>query len=436
MKNHKKTTDLFEPSENYARDQDNADPLREFRHRFQIPPNVIYMDGNSLGLLSIEAEQALQRVLHEWKTLGIRGWLEGKYPWFTYAERLGAMVSEIVGAEAEEVVATGTTTLNIHSLISSFYNPQGKRRKILADELNFPTDIYALKSQLSLRGFNPKEDLILAKSSDKRMLDEEYLVTHMTDEVALVFLPSVLYRSGQLLDMAYLTREAHKRGIFIGFDCSHSVGTVPHELDVWGVDFALWCSYKYLNGGPGCSAFLYVNKKHFGLGPKITGWFGYIKEKQFDMLPDFEHQQHAGGWQISSPGILGSAPLEGALRVTLEAGIERIREKSKRITSYLIYLVDALLSGAPYNFSIGTPRDPERRSGHVAVERDEEAWRICEALRSKGVVPDFRPPNIIRIAPVALYNTYHEVWQVVQHLKGIVDSKAYAEFEEERKAIT
>jgi len=257
----------------------------------------------------------------------------------------------------------------------------------------------------------------------------------VNDNVALVFLPSVLYRSGQLLDIRQLTEEAHRRGIVIGFDCCHSVGSVPHYFDKWDVDFALWCSYKYLNGGPGSAAFLYVNKKHFNREPALAGWFGYVKDRQFDMSLEFEHSRSAGGWQISSPAILSSAPLEGSLRVTLEAGIEAIRAKSLEMTSYLMFLVDEVLSQSPYDFSIGTPREDERRGGHVAIEH-EEGLRISEALRSRGVVADFRPPNIVRIAPVPLYNTYHEVWQVVQHLRDIIEKKEYERFYKERKAIS
>lgn len=410
------------------------DPLANFRERFYIPKGEIYLNGNSLGLLSEDSESSAFRVLDEWKNLGIEGWLDAKHPWFYFAEKLGAMCAQLVGAEPEEVVATGTTTVNIHALVHTFYHQSGKRKKILADQLNFPTDIYALRSIAKLRGLDPRQDLILAPSQDGRTLDENKIVELMNEEVALVFLPSVLYRSGQLLNMQYLTEEAHKRGITIGFDCSHSVGCVPHYFNEWNVDFALWCSYKYLNGGPGSTAFLYVNKKYFSKEPALTGWFGYVKAKQFDMSLNFEHAKSAGGWQISSPAILSSAPLEGSLKIILEAGIEAIRKKSLKMTEYLIYLVDELLSKPSYNFSIGTPRQPERRGGHIAVEH-EEGMRVCEALRVRGVVPDFRPPNIIRTAPSPLYNTYHEIWKTAQQLKEIIDKKEYENVLQTRKPV-
>ena len=424
----------FDADESYARKLDLEDPLSKFRKRFYVPEGTIYMDGNSLGLLCKDSEDSVLRVLDEWKKLGIRGWLEAKRPWFYFAEELGAMCASLVGADPEEVVVSGTTTVNIHQLVNTFYRPHGKRRKVIADELDFPSDIYALKSILKLRGMSPRKDLILAPSADGRFLDEDKIVELMGDEVALVFLPSVLYRSGQLLDIQYLTNEAHRREIPIGFDCCHSVGVVPHHFDRWDVDFALWCSYKYLNSGPGSTAFLYVNKNNFDRDPALAGWFGYVKDRQFDMSLEFEHARSAGGWQVSSPAILSSAPIEGSLELILEAGIESIREKSLRMTSYLIYLVDEILSERPYDFSVGTPREDTRRGGHVAIEHDE-GLRIGEALRSRGVVPDFRPPNIVRVAPIPLCNTYHEVWQVVQHLKDIVDKKEYERFSKKRKAI-
>ena len=419
----------------YPRELDLEDPLVRFRKRFYIPSEIIYMDGNSLGLVSRDAEKSIHNVLNDWRTLGIGGWLEGKRPWFYFAEQIGAMCSSLVGADPDEVILTGTTTVNIHQLVNTFYEPHGSRRKIIADELDFPSDIYALRSILKLRGSNPDRDLILAPSVNGRFLDEDDIVRLMDEEVAMVFLPSVLYRSGQLLDLRYLTEEAHKRGIVIGFDCCHSVGSVPHYFDKWGVDFALWCGYKYLNGGPGSTAFLYVNKRHFTREPALAGWFGYVKEKQFDMSLKFEHSENAGGWQISSPAILSSAPLEGSLNIFLEAGIEAIRVKSLKMTAYMMSLADDILSKSPHNFSIGTPREEARRGGHVAIEH-EEALRISEALRSRGVVPDFRPPNVIRIAPIPLYNTYHEIWQVIHHMREIIEKKEYERYSRQRKAIS
>ena len=421
--------------EAYARKLDSDDPLAKFRERFYIPDGRVYLDGNSLGPLSRDSEDSLLKALNDWKTLGIGGWLRGKPPWFYLSEQVGAMCSSLVGAEPDEVILTGTTTANIHQLVNTFYEPHGSQTKIVADELDFPSDIYALRSILKLRGMDPNRNLILARSINGRYLEEDDIVGLMDEEVALVFLPSVLYSSGQLLDLRYLTEEAHKRGIMIGFDCCHSVGSVPHHFDELGVDFALWCGYKYLNGGPGSAAFLYVNKKHFPREPAMAGWFGYVKEKQFDMSLRFEHSMNAGGWQISSPTILSASPLEGALRIIQEAGIEAIRSKSLKMTSYLMSLVDDTLSGNQFNFSIGTPREEARRGGHVAIEH-EEALRIGEALRSRGVVTDFRPPNVIRVAPIALYNTYSEVWQVVHQLKEIIEKREYERYAKQREAVS
>ncbi len=425
----------FESTAQYALKLDSEDPLSRFRQRFHTPSETIYLDGNSLGLLSKESEGSIMRVLNEWRTLGIKGWVDSEIPWFYFAENLGSMCAKLVGAEPDEVIATGTTTVNIHALVNTFFKPDGKRKKIIADELDFPSDIYALKSALELRGLNVNTNLILAPSENGRFLDENKIVDLMDERVALVFLPSVLYRSGQLLNMRYLIEEAHKRGIPIGFDCCHSVGIVEHHFDKWGLDFALWCSYKYLNGGPGGTAFLYLNKKHFERKPALAGWFGYIKDRQFDMSLEFKHSKTAGGWQISSPAILSSAPIEGSLKLILHAGINEIRRKSLKMTSYLMYLADEMLSEDPYNFLIGTPREAQRRGGHVALEH-EEAQRISDALRARGVVPDYRPPNIIRSAPTPLYNTYLQVWTFIQHLREIIDSKEYEEFPKQRKIVS
>jgi len=429
------TDSHFHLDEDFAFQLDAEDPLARYRERFYHIPGVIYMDGNSLGLMSMDAEKTLRRVIEEWRTLGIGGWGGGKTPWITYAESLGAMEAGLVGAEPDEVVVCGGTTVNLHALAATFYKPEGKRRKILADELNFPSDLYALAAQITLRGGDPDEDLVLVGSRDGSLIEEEDVVEAMTEEVALVLIPSVYYRSGQLLDMGGLTKEARERGIPIGFDCSHSIGVVPHYLDEWGVDFATWCNYKYMNGGPGATGSIYVNRRHFGTMPGLAGWFGNDRATMFDMDTRFDPAETAAAWQIGTTTILSTAPLEGAILMINEAGINRIREKSLRITAYLMFLVDEMLSEPPYDFSIGTPRAPERRGGHVGVVHGD-AWRVNEALKARGVVPDFRPPNIIRLAPVPLYVSYHDVWNVVQHLKAIIDDGEHEGFSKERSMVT
>ena len=417
-------TTPIKPTEARALALDREDPLAGFRDRFHLIPDTIYMDGNSLGLLSRDAETSLLETLEVWKTRGVAGWFEGDHPWLDSAEEIGALAAGMMGAAPDQVIHSATVTVNIHALLASLYRPEGRRVKILADELNFPTDIYALKGQIEMKGRAWRDDLILAPSADGRTLDEDSLVELFTEEVAVVWLPSVLYRSGQLLDMEYLTRQAHKKGILIGFDCCHSAGILPHELDRWGVDFAVWCGYKYLNSGPGGSAFLYVNRRHFDKEPVLAGWFGNRRETMFDMSQDFDARPDAGKWQISSPGILGSSTLRGSLKMINEAGIKNIRAKSLLMTDYFMALVDAHLTAAPYEFLVGNPREPGRRGGHVALERGTGADRICDALIERGVVPDYRPPNVIRICPSPLYGTFHEIWRTSEHLAAIIDGWA------------
>jgi kynureninase len=419
-----------------ARSLDEEDPLSGIRERFYTPRSGIYIDGNSLGLLSVDAEQSLLRVMGEWKNKAIGGWIGGDHPWYYYGENYGDMAAPLVGALPGEVVMTGTTTSNIHSLISSFYHPTGKRTKILADELTFPSDIYALQGQLQIRGFDPEEHLVLVKSRDGYTLNEQDIIDSMNDETALIFLPGVLYRSGQLLDIELLTNEAHSRNIPIGFDVAHSVGAVPHRFSQWGVDFAVWCSYKYLNGGPGCAAFLYVNSKNFPERPFLKGWFGCDKNRQFEMLNDFISSATAGKWQMSSAGILGSSAIEGSLNIILEAGIDNIRRKSLKMTAFLIDIIQNHLNEEPYCYSVVTPFEENRRGGHVAVKHPHEAYRITEALKARGIIPDFRPPDIIRIAPVALYNTFEEVWKVAYALKEIIDNKEFEQFTHTKPAVS
>lgn len=411
---------------------DREDPLRRFREEFYLTEGKIYLDGNSLGLLSRRAERKVEQTLEDWRKYGVDGWTEGSSPWFTMSERLGALTAPLVGADEEEVIVTGSTTVNLHQLLATFYRPQGTRTRILTDSLNFPTDIYAIQSHIRLHGLDPETHLIRVKSTDGHSLDEEAIMAAMTEDVAVVILSSVLYRSGQLLDMERVTAAAGERGIPIGWDLCHSIGALPHQLTEWGVDFAFWCNYKYLNSGPGSVAGLFVHRQHHGRLPGLAGWFGSDKRVQFDMGHHFTPASHAGAYQLGTPHILSLAPLQGSLELFHEAGMDAIREKSLQLTRFLMELVETELKDM--DFTIVNPREDNRRGGHVALAHGE-AVRIAQALKRDGVIPDFRSPDILRLAPVALYNSYTDVWEAVQRLKRIMKDKAYEQFEKKRGVV-
>ncbi|WP_135853382.1 kynureninase [Halorussus salinus] len=450
----------FELGADYAAELDAADPLAHLADRFHDPDDEWYMDGNSLGLCSEEAEEAVDRAVAEWKDLAIRGWTDADPPWFYYGERLGDRLAPLVGAEKSEVVVANSTTVNIHTLVGTFYDrvrdEHPERTKIVVDDLDFPTDHYAVRAQLRQRGVDPDEALTVVESRDGRTIETEDVIDALDDETALVFLPSVLYRSGQLLDIERITEAAHDRAILAGFDLAHSVGVVPHDLSRIGVDFAVWCSYKYLNAGPGAIAGLYVNEKHFGETPALAGWWGHDKETQFEMNQTYTPADDAGAYQIGTIPILSSAPLAGSLEIFEEAGaaglaaatdiadatptdsadaatagIEAVRAKSLRLTDYLTFLADERLPEC----AVGTPRDPERRGGHVAIEHPE-AYRVSEALKDRGVVVDFRPPNVVRLCPSPLYTSFEDVWEVVEQLRRVVDNEEYATFETRGGGVT
>ncbi|MDR7074284.1 kynureninase [Fictibacillus barbaricus] len=410
---------------------DQNDPLASFKEEFHLKTNSIYLDGNSLGLLSKRAEQSVLDVLNDWKEQGIDGWMGGKYPWFTLSEQLAEKLAVLVGAKPNEVIVTGSTTVNLHQLVATFFEPKPGKTKILADELTFPSDIYALQSQLKLKGLNPETELIQVRSQNGLTLEEDDIIAAMTEDVALILLPSVLYRSGQLLNIERLTQEAHKRNIPIGFDLCHSIGALPHELSKWGVDFAFWCNYKYVNAGPGGVGGLYVNQNHFSKTAGLSGWFGSNKESQFDMDHTFDGEQSAGGFQIGTPHMLSTAPLIGSLAIFEEATIEKVRTKSLSLTRLLMDLINQEMKDV---FQVVNPLDDKRRGGHIALMHNDAA-RICKALKDNGIVPDFRSPNIIRLAPVALYNSYTDVYDAVQILSKIMKDKEYEKYENKREVI-
>ena len=421
------------PAETWARERDGLDPLARFRSEFILAPGQIYLDGNSLGPVSTRSEASLLRVLDAWKRRGIGGWLEGEPAWFTLAEDLGRSMAGLVGAEPDEVVVANSTTVNLHQLLATLYQPEGRRTRIVVDALSFPSDLYAIRSHLRLRGLDLSTHLILVDSDDGRTLAESAIEEALTDEVALAVLPSVVYRSGQLLNMERIARDAHRRGVVIGFDCSHSVGVVPHRLTDWGVDFAFWCSYKYLNGGPGAAGALYLNRRHHGKSPGLAGWFGSRKDRQFAMADEFEPTAGAGGLQIGTPNILSMAPLIGALAMIAEAGLDEIRSKSLALTAFLRSLVETHLT--EHGFVCVTPTADGRRGGHLALVHPE-ASRICQALIAADVIPDHRPPDIVRMAPVALYTRFEDIREAVRRLKIIMEQRSYETFSQDRGVIT
>jgi kynureninase len=406
-----------------ARDRDAADPLAAFRERFDVP-GELYFDGNSLGPLSDAAEAALDGALEEWRELGIEAWTEADRPWFYYGESLGDDLAPLVGAAPEEVVVANSTTVNVHTLVGTFLDARGDRPPgVLVNDLDFPTDHYAIRAQLRQRGFDPDDHLHVVESRDGRTVEEDDVVATLESrDVGIVFMPSVLYRSGQLFDVERIAEAAHDHGALAGFDLAHSVGVVPHDLSGHGVDFAVWCSYKYLNAGPGAIAGLYVAERHFGTEPALTGWWGHEKETQFEMQKTFTPADSAGAWQIGTVPVLSAAPLAGSLEIVHEAGIDAIREKSLALTDYLIDLVDERL--ADLGCRVGTPRDPDRRGGHVAIEHPD-AEAVSAALRERGIVVDFRPPNVVRVCPAPLYTRFVEVWEFVDELREILETGAY-----------
>ena len=327
-------------------------------------------------------------------------------------------------------MVTGSITSNIHQMLSTVYAPTDERFVILVDELNFPSDIYAVESHLRLRGQDPAIAMRKVPSRDGYTLELEDILAEMKDDVAVLLLPSVLYRSGQLLPIPEITQAAHKHGIIAGFDLAHSAGAMPHDLHEDGVDFAVWCHYKYMNSGPGGTGGLYLHERHHDLNPGIAGWFGSDKAKQFDMDHSFTKAEGAGAYQVGTPNIFSMAPLIGSLELFEEAGIDKIRSKSLELTTMLRERLAALV---PSLIDV-TPKVDGQRGGHIALAHPEAA-RICKALKKAGIVPDFRAPDIIRLAPIAFYTSFEDVEKVALALQDIIEHELYKEFSNERNVV-
>ena len=423
-------------TEQHARHLDETDPLRHTRDLFTIPsirditkgatPSddpCAYFVGNSLGLMPKAAPAAIQQELDDWSRLAVEAHLEGKNPWFSYHEIFRETGARLVGAKPGEVVMMNSLTVNLHLLMVSFYRPTSTRFRIVIEDGAFPSDAYAVASQAAFHGFDPAEAIVKLKPREgEHTLRTEDITDYLRAEgrsVALVLLGGVNYRTGQWFDMPAITAAARSAGAMVGWDLAHAAGNVPMSLHDWDVDFAAWCSYKYLNAGPGAVAGAFVHERH-GKNPalpRFAGWWGNDPATRFKMTPDFVPREGADGWQLSNPPILALAPLRVSLEIFDRVGMTALRAKSLKLTAHLESLLDASPPGA---VEILTPRDPNQRGAHLSIAVKGHGRELIARLRARGIVCDFREPNVIRVAPVPLYNTFHDVWRFADTLRAII----------------
>ncbi len=409
----------YNSSREFAEKMDLDDPLKGFREKFHIPKtkegkDVIYFAGNSLGLQPKTVRSYVEQELADWESMGVEGHIHAKHPWLPYHEFLTENTAMLVGALPEEVVNMNSLTVNLHLMLVSFYRPNKSRFKIMIESNAFPSDHYAVQSHLRYHGFDPAEGLIEMKPRDgEDTIRTEDILAKIEDEgdsIALVMFAGVNYYTGQAFDIGRITEAAHAKGITAGFDLAHAAGNLKLELNKWDVDFAVWCSYKYLNAGPGAIAGAYVNRRHLldMSIPKFWGWWGQDKATRFLMHHDFQPIPTVESWQLSNPPILQLAALRASLDAFAEAKIENLRAKSELMTGYLEFLLKK-----NNNISIITPEDPAGRGCQLSLRAAKEGKKLHTRLNEAGVICDWREPDVIRIAPVPLYNTFTDVWQFV-----------------------
>jgi kynureninase len=405
----------YEPTLEFAHRLDEADPLRDLRARFALPRGeggepLVYLCGHSLGLMPLAARGLVLEELDDWARLAVRGHEHAHRPWIPYHENLRAGLAALAGARPGEVVAMNALTVNLHLLLAAFYRPSGARRRILMEAGAFSSDRHAVASQIAWRGLNPREALVeLSPPAGTDTIAEESIEAYLEAcgaEVALVLWPGVQYRTGQAFDLARIVRAARRAGCVAGFDLAHSIGNVPLALHDIEADFAVWCSYKYLNGGPGAIGGCFVHERHDR--PHLAGWWGHEPATRFRMRPQFHSAAGADGWQVSNPPILSAAPLIASLAVFAAAGLPRLRQKSVALTGYLEYLLDRL---AP-DVQLITPRAVDSRGCQLSVRiagPQGRGQRVFDALSGQGVIADWREPDTIRLAPIPSYNTFADV---------------------------
>jgi len=401
---------------------DANDPLAKYRERFFIPKgkdgeDCIYLCGNSLGLQPKSVRAYVEQELKDWEMLGVEGHFHAKHPWMPYHELLTEQTARLVGARPIEVVVMNSLTVNLHLMMVSFYRPTPTRYKIIIEEDTFPSDQYAVKSQIRFHGFDPQTSLIelqpRAGEATIRTEDIEALIKKEGAAVALIMLGGVNYYTGQAFEMEKIAAAGHAAGCVVGFDLAHAVGNVPLRIHDWNVDFAVWCSYKYLNGGPGSIAGCFVHERHANNSslPRFAGWWGHNKQTRFLMGPDFDAIPGAEGWQLSNPPILQMAALRASMEIFDEAGMERLRTKSELLTGYLEFFLDQHSSE---NFSIITPRDPKQRGAQLSIRVHSDGKALFTKLTEKSIICDWREPDVIRVASVPLYNTFVDVFRFAE----------------------
>jgi kynureninase len=415
----------FQAGEDFAAAMDARDPLAHFRERFYFPKtntgdDCIYLCGHSLGLQPRTARSYLDQELRDWAQFGVEGHFHAKNPWMPYHRLLTRQTAELVGAEPAEVVVMNSLTVNLHLMMASFYRPTRDRHKIVVEYGAFPSDQYAVSSQIRFHHFAPALSLLELRpregESCLRDDDIESLIEREGDSIALILLGGVNYATGQAFDMEGITKAGQRKGCVVGFDLAHAVGNVKLRLHDWGPDFAVWCSYKYLNGGPGCVAGCFVHERHARAWelPRFAGWWGHNEESRFEMGPDFHPMMGAEGWQLSNPPILALAPLRASMEIFSEAGMERLRTKSMSLTGYMEFLLGQHAS-SKLKFSIVTPREQDRRGAQLSIRLPRAGRELCERLAAAGVIGDWREPDTFRVAAVPLYNSYQDVYRFVQH---------------------
>lgn len=418
---------MFEASRAFAQEMDRQDPLRSFKDQYYFPQHnqkdCLYFCGNSLGLQPKSAEAALQHELEQWKTYGVEGHFQGALPWMEYHKFLQPQTAHIAGADESEVVVMNTLTTNLHLLMVSFYRPTPQRYKIIMEAGAFPSDQYAMESQVKWHGFAPADAIVEVAprpgEDTLRLEDIQATIEQQGSQTALVLFGGVNYYTGQWFDLPAITQMAHAVGAYAGFDLAHAAGNLPLQLHDWEVDFACWCSYKYLNAGPGGPSGIFIHERHGNNPdmPRFAGWWGHDESQRFQMKKGFIPMPGAASWQLSNAQIFSCAVHKASLDLFYEAKMDRLRAKSRKLTGFLEFLLQEL-NQQGHSYKIITPTDPDQRGCQLSILTGANGKALFDYISAHGVICDWREPNVIRLAPVPMYNSFEDVWDLAELLNN------------------